>query len=130
MDARRVTLAICLAAATVGPNAGRAMGESEWDADGDGLLNPGEFAAGFVPLGTYRRFDVDGSGGLDAMEWEAGLTELGEYANMDIDGNGAVDEIEYIALLFNRYDSDGSGRIAEDEMDAVEEDLTDGMLAP
>ncbi|MEM7710318.1 MAG: hypothetical protein AAF264_06110 [Pseudomonadota bacterium] len=106
-----------------------AMAQADWDADGDGALNPPEFAQGFVSMATFARFDADASGSLDAAEWDSGLTEVGDYANMDLNGDGGVDEAEYTALLFNRYDADGSGTVDGAEIETIEADLTGGMLA-
>ncbi|MFO6463775.1 hypothetical protein ACK8OR_05235 [Jannaschia sp. KMU-145] len=107
-----------------------AMGHVDWDTDGSGGLNPDEFAAGFAPMRTHAAFDRDGSGQLDEAEWRP-LSEVGEYVNMDLNGDGGVDAYEYRALLFNRYDRDGSGVLAGPEMDMIEGDLAPGgMLAP
>ncbi|SFI41159.1 EF-hand domain-containing protein [Jannaschia pohangensis] len=110
--------------------AGPALAVAQWDVDADGTLNPEEFVSGFASMATFSKFDVDSSGTLDATEWDSGLTEIGEYGNMDLNGDGVVDEAEYNALLFNRYDTNGSGTIETEEMAQVEADLAeDGMLS-
>ncbi|MEM8825150.1 MAG: hypothetical protein AAGF30_16200 [Pseudomonadota bacterium] len=121
----RMTLVLSLVAAS----ATGAIADTSWDADGDGALNPQEFADGFIAMATFAKFDADSSGALDADEWEAGLTPVGEYANMDLNGDGGVDEAEYTALLFNRYDADGSGTVDNSEAEVLNTDLTAGMLA-
>ncbi|MEM7490333.1 MAG: hypothetical protein AAF390_14525 [Pseudomonadota bacterium] len=108
-----------------------AVAQTDWDMDADGTLSPQEFADGFVAAGTFGAFDADSSGQLDATEWEPALTEVGDYANMDLNGDGGVDEAEYTALLFNRYDADGSGTVDTAEMATIDADLaTGGMLSP
>ncbi|MEM8849920.1 MAG: hypothetical protein AAGE03_07770 [Pseudomonadota bacterium] len=116
--------------AILAASTGAAFAQATWDADGDGTLNPQEFADGFVSMATFAKFDADASGALDATEWDAGLTEVGDYANMDLNGDGGVDEAEYTALLFNRYDADGSGTVDGTEAQVLNTDLTAGMLAP
>ncbi|MCK0167010.1 hypothetical protein MWU52_05545 [Jannaschia sp. S6380] len=107
-----------------------ALAQTAWDVDGDTILTPEEFVTGFSAEGTYATFDLDQSGQLDAAEWDSGLGTVGEYANMDLNGDGGVDEAEYNALLFNRYDVDGSGAIEAAETAAIEADMAeDGMLA-
>ena len=107
-----------------------AMAVPSWDVDGDGALGAQEFVAGFSSMATFSSFDADGNGLLDEAEWSNGLTPVGDYANMDLNGDGGVDEGEYNALLFNRYDTDGTGTIDTTEMAAIEADLAeDGLLA-
>ena len=119
------TAILALAALTL---AAPAFAQSDWDQDGDGALNPEEFVVGFSSLGTFDSFDVDGSGRLDESEWSTGLAPVGEYADMDLNGDGGVDEAEYNALLFNRYDADGSGAVETAEMAALDADTASGGM--
>tara|TARA_R110000850_G_scaffold104724_1_gene215370 strand:+ start:335 stop:700 length:366 start_codon:yes stop_codon:yes gene_type:complete len=113
-------------ALTLGP----AMAQVSWDLNADGALDPQEFVPGFGALARFATFDTDGSGQLDQAEWDSGLGVVGEYANMDLNGDGGVDEAEFNALLFNRYDGDGSGALEAEEIAMVEADLAeDGLLA-
>ncbi|WP_179380412.1 EF-hand domain-containing protein [Jannaschia marina] len=106
-----------------------ATAQTSWDVNTDGALDPEEFVNGFGNLGTFSRFDVDADATLNETEWGNGLGEVGEYVNMDLNGDGGVDEAEYNALLFNRYDGDGSGTIEGEEIAQVETDLAeDGLL--
>lgn len=107
-----------------------ATAQVSWDLNADGELSPSEFVNGFGNLSTYASFDRDGDAKLTAAEWENGLGTVGEYVNMDLNGDGGVDEVEFNALLFNRYDGDGSGTIDTGEIALVEADLAeDGLLA-
>lgn len=109
---------------------GSAMAQASWDQNADGSLDPQEFVSGFGALDKFSTFDADGSVQLDQAEWDTGLGDVGEYANMDLNGDGGVDEAEFNALLFNRYDGDGSGTLDAEEIAMVEADLAeDGLLA-
>ncbi|MEM9798558.1 MAG: hypothetical protein AAF919_18860 [Pseudomonadota bacterium] len=124
-------LRIVLAGLTFGTGAALAMGHAAWDVNGDAELSPEEFVAGFGGLDTHALFDGNSDGMLDEAEWSAGLTDVGEYVNMDLNGDGGVDAAEYNALLFNRYDTDGSGAIEAAEQELIEADLSeDGLLTP
>ena len=105
-----------------------ALAQAEWDTNGDGALDPQEFVTGFSSMATYSGFDADGSGALDQTEWDSGLTEVGEYQNMDLNGDGMVDEAEYNALLFNRYDQDGTGMLEAAEIELIEADMASGGM--
>ncbi|WGH78265.1 EF-hand domain-containing protein [Jannaschia ovalis] len=123
----RILTTAALLAATTGAFA---MGHGAWDMDGSGALSPEEFNAGFGAMGTHGGFDTDGDALLDEAEWTAGPAEVGEWVNMDLNGDGGVDSTEYNALLFNRYDTDGSGAIEASEMAMIDADLaTGGMLS-
>lgn len=107
-----------------------ASAQVSWDVNADGQLDPGEFVDGFGNLGTFAKFDGDGDASLNSDEWGNGLGTVGEYVNMDLNADGGVDEAEFNALLFNRYDGDGSGTIDTGEMALIEADLAeDGLLA-
>ena len=107
-----------------------ANAQISWDLDADGMIDPREFVGGFGNLATYATFDVNGDESLDAAEWQNALGAVGEYVNMDLNGDGGVDEAEYNALLFNRYDGDGSGTLDAEETAMIEADLAeDGLLA-
>lgn len=113
-------------ALTLGP----AAAQVSWDLNADGILDPQEFVSGFGALAKFSTFDADASGLLDQAEWDSGLGVVGEYANMDLNGDGGVDEAEFNALLFNRYDGDGSGTIDAGEIALIDADLAeDGLLA-
>ncbi|SDZ37539.1 EF hand [Jannaschia faecimaris] len=121
--------ALVFAALTVA-TATFATAQANWDLDADARLNPDEFFDGFGKLGTFRIFDRNGDAMLDASEWQNGPWFVGEYVNMDLNADGGVDELEFNALLFNRYDDNGSGRIEPAEIARVKADLAkDGLLA-
>lgn len=123
-----ITLKASTLATLVATLAVPAAAQTNWDTDGDGALGAQEFVTGFTTMATFPSFDADGGGLLDEAEWNAGLTPIGDYANMDLNGDGGVDEGEYNALIFNRYDGDGSGTIDTTEMAAVEADLAAGGM--
>ena len=72
-----------------------------FDADGDGVLSPGEVDA--------AAFDTDGDGVISRAEWEAS----NGHAMMDVDGDGRVDREEYRAhrtAQFVAFDANNDGR--------------------
>ena len=86
------------------------------DANGDGVLSVGEFAAALgVPETPALRevfdlIDSDGSGGVNFREWLLSVAVLSE--------EGAVPE-ETLRFAFQLFDSDGSGAIDEGEFFAL-----------
>lgn len=105
-----------------------AMGHAAWDIDGDGVLSPDEFRAGFGALATHVQFDADGNGLLNEAEWMPVLGQIGDFANMDLNTDGGIDSDEYVAILFNRYDLDGSAALDGTEQALIESDLSAGGL--
>ncbi|GHB13679.1 EF-hand domain-containing protein [Modicisalibacter luteus] len=65
-------------------------GFSEWDSDGDGVVNYEEFDAGFDDEGLYNSWDANGDNMLDEQEYGEGI-----YNTYDRDGSGDWSEDEY-----------------------------------
>ncbi|MGB3556437.1 MAG: hypothetical protein WBA25_17550 [Jannaschia sp.] len=121
-------LALPALALAVAVSQAAAMGHAAWDTDGDGMLTPEEFRTGFSALETHAIFDADGDGTLTEAEWSGSLSDVGDYANMDLNADGGVDADEYTAILFNRYDENGSATIDAEEMPLIEADLAAGGM--
>ncbi len=63
---------------------------SEWDADGDGVVNQEEFTTGWSDVGTYGEWDADGDGSLTEDEFNAGV-----YDGYDVDDSGVIEDPEF-----------------------------------
>ena len=103
----------------------------DWDVDTDGVLAPGEFHTGIAEIDVHEGLDGDGDGLLTEAEWQGRLEPVGEFELMDLNADGGVDGDEFSAILFNRYDADGSGRIDAAETADLHMDIAkDGLLMP
>ena len=80
---------------------GYATALSDYDGDGDSLLNPGEF------------WRILSEGSAD------GTTFRASFADYDTDNDGEVTAEEFGAGEFRRYDRDGDGALSAEEMDLV-----------
>ncbi|MEL6586809.1 MAG: hypothetical protein AAFY65_17320 [Pseudomonadota bacterium] len=105
-----------------------ATGADTWDTDGDSALSVDEFRTGFATLGALEGFDADGNGLLNEAEWTPVLGQIGPFVNMDLNADGGVDADEFTAILFSRYDTDGSAALDEVEQALIESDLSAGGL--
>lgn len=102
-----------------------AQDASGWDADGDGLVAPAEFAGGLTEMGAFEKVDADASGRVDATEW-APLEVVLPYARADLNQDGAVDAQEHAGVLFARYDADASGTLDATEVAALSAEMAPG----
>ncbi|TFL16010.1 EF-hand domain-containing protein [Jannaschia formosa] len=78
---------------------------SDWDSDGDGIVNEEEFNEGWN------------------SQWSDGESAFDTW---DGDGDGMLSEDEFNSGVFNSYDADDSGVIEEPEFGDVGDDLGDG----
>jgi Ca2+-binding EF-hand superfamily protein len=71
------------------------------DADGDGRVTRGEFAARHLAqdparvASTFARFDVNGDGAITRAEWDAG--ETARFRRIDADHDGVVTREEFLS---------------------------------
>jgi hypothetical protein len=97
-----------------------------WDADGDGMLDEGEFRANFSDGSTFGQWDRDGDGQIGSGEFADGLFRAWD---LDDDGTLSIDEWDAsvdlwlgesdVDLSAQAWDEDGDGEISRREFTAT-----------
>jgi hypothetical protein len=96
---------------------------ADWDINRDDYIMESEFATGFSHGHWFADADKDKDNYLNQDEFKAGTDKLGLPAKWDANGDGRVDKNEVAQVggknNFRKWDSDKSGDLNQDEVDAA-----------
>ena len=97
---------------------------SDWDQDGNELLDENEFSRAYVQTAYQDRWDTNRDKEIDENEWESGVAnywvpydigEYGAFSTWDSDLNDRLSEDEFWERIFEFYDKDGDQFLSEAE---------------
>ncbi|MFD3001945.1 hypothetical protein ACFS7Z_16350 [Pontibacter toksunensis] len=71
---------------------------SDWDTNGDDILQPKEFSKGLEKASFLAEWDIDNDGLLSEEEFTSYL-----FSRLDHDGNGVLSSNEYVHIFQSEY---------------------------
>ena len=97
---------------------------SDWDQDGNSLIDKKEFYRAYAGTKYHNQWDADQDKFVNEEEWESGVTnywvaydigEYGAFSSWDSDVHGKISEAEFQERIFEFYDKDGDGYLNKEE---------------
>lgn len=107
---------------------------SDWDQDGDELLDENEFYRAYAGVKFHERWDTDQDMFIDEEEWEQGVAnywapydigEYGAFAAWDPDIHGRIPEQQFRERIVEFYDRNDDGYLDQVEYQAWEGDFAE-----
>lgn len=94
------------------------LGETfgNYDSNSDGKISKDEFYGSVADTGTYSDWDTDGDGLINGTEFAA-LGYDWDYDVWDVDNNNYVDAGEFYDGYYTAYDADEDGHWQDGEWD-------------
>ena len=97
---------------------------SDWDQDGNDLIDKKEFYRAYAGTKYHNRWDADQDKYVNEEEWERGVAnywvpydigEYGAFSSWDSEVHGRFSENEFQERIFEFYDKEGDGYLNKDE---------------
>lgn len=107
---------------------------SDWDQDGNELLDEMEFYRAYAGVDYHNRWDVDQDKFVSEEEWETGVAnywvpydigEFGAFSSWDPDVHGNLPENKFRERIFGFYDKDGDRYLNKEEYRAWYSDVSE-----
>lgn len=107
---------------------------SDWDQDGNELLEEEEFYRAYAGTKYFNQWDANQDAFVDEEEWGSGVAnywvaydigEFGAFSSLDPDIHGKVSEERFRERILEFYDKDGDGFLNREEYQAWYSDFTD-----
>ncbi len=105
-----------LAALAAAPAVAQDM--SEWDTNGDGVIDQEEFNTGHRASDAYTTWDGDASGAISEEEFDTGVTsafDMDASGDLNEEEQSARDESRWGDRSFSDWDEDASGDLNDQE---------------